>query len=244
MSKHDGRQREAQSSGLIWLLMLGFFGVAIFLVARQVPYLGELELPKAFTPAQPIAPEVAAPTPEPVAPDAIEKQQVQQVPKGAKSSERLRFCMQGKPNIDESVLRCAYGNQALQSPEQNAPAQGMVSAEYLARYQRDKAQELAQQAQPRKPVQVLKTGKWVEKWSGGARYYAAWNVIDNRIEGGSVCENHRRGSIDYRECRKGAKQFFKEHCRALEKRWQSNRSDELETLKDRYCSAANVFSPL
>lgn len=244
MSKHDWRQREAQSSSLIWLLVLGFVGIAIFLVVRQMSFLAEPELPNAFTHEQPIAPDVTTPAPVAVTPNVREVQQVPRVPEGATSSERLRFCMQGKANIDEHVLRCAYGNQALQSPEQNAPAQGMVSAEYLARYQRDKAQTLAQPSQPRKPMQVLKTGKWVEKWSGGARYYAAWNVIDNRIEGGSVCENHRRGSIDYRECRKGAKQFFKEHCRALEERWQSNRSDELEVLKDRYCSAANVFSPL
>ncbi|MDH4609833.1 hypothetical protein E8F12_14910 [Pseudomonas sp. BN102] len=37
-------------------------------------------------------------------------------------------------------------------------------------------------------------------------------MFNNRIDGASVCANHKRGSIDYRECRKGAKQFFKEKC--------------------------------
>lgn len=46
------------------------------------------------------------------------------------------------------------------------------------------------------------TGEWVDKWSSGARYYAEWTVINNYIDDTSVCANHRRGSIDYRECRK------------------------------------------
>lgn len=75
---------------------------------------------------------------------------------------------------------------------------------------------------------------WIRAWSGGASYKAKWTAIDNRIDGSTVCSNHKRGSIEYRECRKGAKQFFREQCR----------KDHSERLKERYCSAANSFSPM
>ena len=85
---------------------------------------------------------------------------------------------------------------------------------------------------------------WVEKWGGGGRYLAAWTVIDNRIDGRSVCANHQRGSIDYRECRKGAKQHFKDECRLWDERWGNNQHPYNQRLKQRFCSAANSFSPM
>lgn len=91
---------------------------------------------------------------------------------------------------------------------------------------------------------IQHTGAWVNKWSGGARYYAEWVVIENYIENTSVCANQKRGSIDYRECRKGAKQFFKEQCRAWGKKWQNDRKNKNEQIRIRYCSAANSFSPM
>lgn len=91
---------------------------------------------------------------------------------------------------------------------------------------------------------VEKDGEWIDKWSGGARYYATWTIMNNYIDGTSVCANHKRGSIDYRECRKGAKQFFKEQCRAWGDRWQSDREPWSDRMKQRYCSAASSFSPM
>ncbi|HGI9339773.1 hypothetical protein FA149_30445 [Pseudomonas aeruginosa] len=93
-------------------------------------------------------------------------------------------------------------------------------------------------------TRIKHTGEWVDKWSGGARYYAKWTVINNYIDGTSVCTNHKHGSIDYRECRKGAKQFFKEECRSWKGRWQSDRKPRSEQLKQRYCSAASSFNPM
>lgn len=86
--------------------------------------------------------------------------------------------------------------------------------------------------------------QWVRKWSGGGQYLAAWKVFNNRIDGASVCANHKRGSIDYRECRKGAKQFFKEQCRAWELRWESDREAWSKKMEQRYCSSGNGFSPM
>ncbi|MCY1349666.1 hypothetical protein D9M69_358710 [compost metagenome] len=87
-------------------------------------------------------------------------------------------------------------------------------------------------------------GYWIDKWSGGAKYYAEWTAINNYIDGTSVCENHKRGSIDYRECRKGAKQLFKEQCQAWSARSQSNRKSWSNRMKLSYCSAASSFSPM
>lgn len=91
---------------------------------------------------------------------------------------------------------------------------------------------------------IEKHGEWIDKWSGGARYYATWTIVNNYIDGGSVCGNHKRGSIDYRECRKGAKQFFKNECRVWGDRWQSDREPRSDRMKQRYCSAASSFSPM
>lgn len=74
----------------------------------------------------------------------------------------------------------------------------------------------------------------IKAWSGEWSYRATWTAINNRIDSSTVCSNHKRGSIEYRECRKGAKQFFREQCRR----------DQSERLKERYCSAANSFSPM
>lgn len=91
---------------------------------------------------------------------------------------------------------------------------------------------------------VERSGAWVDKWSGGAHYYAEWTVFNNYIDDTSVCANHKRGSIDYRECRKGAKQFFKGECRSWEGRWQSDRKPNSDWMKQRYCSAASSFNPM
>ncbi|MGE8504673.1 MAG: hypothetical protein ACN6P1_20855 [Pseudomonas sp.] len=93
-------------------------------------------------------------------------------------------------------------------------------------------------------VQRERDGYWIDKWSGGARYYAEWEVVNNYIEGTSVCANHRRGSIDYRECRKGAKQFFKEQCKGWSDRYKSDRKAWSDRMKQRYCSAASNFNPM
>ncbi|WP_342245284.1 hypothetical protein [Pseudomonas sp. OTU5201] len=91
---------------------------------------------------------------------------------------------------------------------------------------------------------IEKHGEWIDKWSGGARYYATWTIVNNYIDGGSVCGNHKRGSIDYRECRKGAKQFFKDECRVWGERSQNDREPRSDRMKQRYCSAASSFSPM
>lgn len=88
------------------------------------------------------------------------------------------------------------------------------------------------------------TATWIKSWSGGTNYLAEWIAVNNQIDGTSVCANHRRGSIDYRECRKGAKQHFHEQCRAWRARFDGDRQPHSEQMRTRYCGAASSFSPM
>lgn len=155
---------------------------------------------------------------------------------------RLSDCMGADKVIDESVVRCRYGELPRSAPPDQAQAQGMVSGQYLARYRAEKTG--VADASPGAAARVEHDSQWVPKWSGGGSYLAAWQVLDNRIDYTSVCSNHRRGSIDYRECRKGAKQFFKDQCRAWRARWEADRGAGNRRMEQRYCSAGNGFSPM
>lgn len=103
-----------------------------------------------------------------------------------------------------------------------------------------------QQAQQRQAKQVRRerTSKWIKSWNGGTNYLAEWLSVNNYIDGTSVCANHRRGSIDYRECRKAAKQHFHEECRTWRARYDSDRKTSSDRMKTRYCSAASSFNPM
>lgn len=89
-----------------------------------------------------------------------------------------------------------------------------------------------------------RTAKWIKGWNGGTNYLAEWISVSNYIDSSSVCANHRRGSIDYRECRKAAKQHFHTQCRAWRVRYDNDRQDHSERMKQRYCSASSSFSPM
>ncbi|AHL74611.1 hypothetical protein CH92_05675 [Stutzerimonas stutzeri] len=39
-----------------------------------------------------------------------------------------------------------------------------------------------------------------------------WTVVNDQIDFSSVCQNYKRGSLIYRDCRKGAKVAFKQMC--------------------------------
>lgn len=84
----------------------------------------------------------------------------------------------------------------------------------------------------------------IRSWDGKTTYSAAWEAVDNRIDGRSVCANYRRGSIEYRECRKGAKQYFHEECRTWRARYNNDRMTHSDRMKIRYCSAASSFNPM
>lgn len=89
-----------------------------------------------------------------------------------------------------------------------------------------------------------RTSKWIKSWNGGTNYLAEWLSVNNHIDGSSVCANHRRGSIDYRECRKAAKQYFHEQCKIWRARYDNDRKVSSDRMKTRYCTAASSFNPM
>jgi len=172
--------------------------------------------------------EIQAPTPPPsTALPAPEPRQAIAAPRS------LDACLKQGNVVDEEVLRCRYGAVPRAQELATAP-QGMVSAAYLAQYKAD--QELA-------PIRTSSSSSfseshWVRKWDGSGSYLAAWDVQDNRIDYGSVCANHRKGSIEYRECRKGAKQWFKNTCIELKS------ANKQKIARERYCSASEGFGAM
>lgn len=89
-----------------------------------------------------------------------------------------------------------------------------------------------------------RTSKWIKSWNGGTNYLAEWLSVNNHIDGSSVCANHRRGSIDFRECRKAAKQYFHEQCRIWRARYDNDRKTISDRMKTRFCTAASSFNPM
>ena len=79
---------------------------------------------------------------------------------------------------------------------------------------------------------VLQTGYWT--WTGAdkkkARLKIQWQTVNGWIEYHTVCQNKRRGSIEYRDCRKAAKEYFVHRCRT------ENRKA--------FCAAENNYNPL
>ncbi|MBU1331276.1 MAG: hypothetical protein KJ884_04180 [Gammaproteobacteria bacterium] len=170
---------------------------------------------------------------EPIKPDTLTNAPIS-VP------QPLADCIETANLIDENVVACRYGT--LPRDHRPAPSSGMVSAQYLAQYKADQANRSHTPARPSANREVDQV--WIERWDGGGSYLAEWHSLNNRIDSSSVCANHRRGSIDYRECRKAAKVHFREQCRAWEKRWARDRLEWSKQMEQRYCSAANGFSPM
>lgn len=108
-------------------------------------------------------------------------------------------------------------------------------------------QQIASAERPRqqqRSVQRERTSRWIKSWNGGTNYLAEWISVNNHIDGTTVCANHKRGSIDYRECRKAAKQHYHEECRTWRARYDNDRKDRSDKLRERYCVAASSFSPM
>jgi hypothetical protein len=153
------------------------------------------------------------------------------------SPKPLAECIKPDNIIDEAVATCRYGQFPRTS--QKEVAQGMVSASYLASY---KAEQ--QPARTKRVIAQNVERDTVWQWDGKRTYAAEWTVINDRIDGTSVCANYRRGSIEHRECRKGTKVYFREKCREWSARASKDRADFSLAIKQRFCSAADGFNPL
>ncbi|WP_137886386.1 hypothetical protein [Pseudomonas sp. 2FE] len=246
------RQRQRPRRSAFWRFATVFgaltlFGFSFYLLAEHSG-LNQLISSKThglLNPAAPAAAQVPitpseAPDPyrtpqhfEPIAP-----KQLTSAPLPA--SQPLADCIKPGNVIDENVVHCRYGE--LPRASQTAPSQGMVSPQYLAQYKSDQATRTSAPARQNAEKEVSQA--WIRKWDGNGQFLAEWHSLDNRIDSTSVCSNHRRGSIDYRECRKAAKVHFKNECRRWKQRWDSDRKNVSKRMEERYCSAANGFSPM
>lgn len=216
------RRRKAQRSPLLFVWLL----VPVALLWLNWPWVQHWQHPAPVVEA-PVEVAEFQPPPSPPIPSAAAPRQAIAAP------QPLDACLKQGNVVDEEVLRCRYGAVPRAQEPASAP-QGMVSKAYLTQYKAER--ELA-------PVHTSSSSAfseshWVRKWDGGGSYLATWEVQDNRIDYGSVCGNHRRGSIEYRECRKGAKQWFKGQCAPLDK------AKGQELTRERYCSAAEEFGPM
>jgi hypothetical protein len=178
-------------------------------------------------PATPVpAQRPVASTPEafkqPIAPRPEASLNIEQRP------QALADCMGPDNVIDEAVATCRFGK--LPKPVHDLQAQGMVSARYMQRYKTEREQASRRQ-QATQALEFATVWQWDRKRS----YRAEWLVAENRINGSSVCRNWRAGSIEYRECRKGAKVHFREQCR---------KQSSSAAARQRYCSAEGSFNPL
>jgi hypothetical protein len=101
---------------------------------------------------------------------------------------------------------------------------------HLAQYEVEKGARSVSDAGSRR---IGSESHWISGWDGSGRYLATWQVVDNDVDASSVCLNYRQGSMEYRNCRKAAKQWFKNQCRE---------GRNAEAARQRYCSAASSFT--
>lgn len=208
------RHRRALTSAHLYrnvFIAIALCAVGLYLALRQpgpAQQLPEVAIPRpeiASLPSPPRSPPIAAPA---VAP-----------------AKTLADCIKDGNVIDQSVATCRFGQR--QMPREDSAAQGMVSAAYMAKFKAGQQRKLQNHEQFTEVHSIM-------QWDGRASYQAQWSVVDNQIDSSSVCANHRRGSIEFRECRKGAKVWFREQCR---------RAND-DSAQHRYCSAASSFSPM
>ncbi|HBP1362691.1 hypothetical protein OLM89_29655 [Pseudomonas aeruginosa] len=128
----------------------------------------------------------------------------------ASSRRSLRDCLNGGNAIDEDVIRCQNGGELphARAPQNAFEPQGMASQEYLAQFQAERNQRMARQGSAQNYTQE-RDSQWIKSWDGGSNYLVEWVVVNNVIDGGTVCRSLGWGSIQYREGRKGAKLHFR-----------------------------------
>jgi hypothetical protein len=71
-----------------------------------------------------------------------------------------------------------------------------------------------------------------------------WDTDDHKIMHRSVCDDYTKGSLQYRECRKKAKLFFKDQCQAYKMKYDRSsvsKREEIKPVKDMFCYSARNF---
>lgn len=150
--------------------------------------------------------------------------------------QSLDDCLKDGTAINDEVAKCRFG--AVPKPDSApAPAQGMVSARYMAQYKAEQARPVSR---PGKPYQIATVD--IREWKGRNRYRAQWKIVDNEIDNGSVCANFPNDAIEHRECRRAAQVYFKEACQEWGKRADHENDEQTLAAQQRYCLATKTFT--
>lgn len=216
------------------LILLGLVAAALFGLAFWL----EPRLPS-VQPSVSSSPQTALPAPSTLKSALAPAEYVPAPAKTVQKPRALADCIKAGNLIDESVLACRYGN--VPTRREAKSDDGVLTPGTVGQRQVAAAPEM-RQARASEPEG--RDRAQVRQWDGKALYEAHWLFRGNRVDSGSVCANYRQGSIERRECRKGAKVYFKDRCVALSKQWDNQRSVPVHALRERFCSAAESFSPM
>lgn len=246
----EERRQEGRARGRprgLRLNVLHLFAGLILLIVLTLTWSSLREFVERLTapfPAEESAPFAEAPEELPTTPPVPVAAQ-RRVPSDNSVRPSIRDCLNGGNVIDENVIRCQNGGELPRrlDSQTDTKSTGMVSPEYLAKFQAERDRRIRQGSGTRNVTQE-RDSKWIKSWDGGSSYLAEWIVINNVIDGGTVCRNQGWGSIEYRECRKGAKVYFREQCRVWENRAGRDRKEWSYRMKERYCTAESSFSPM
>lgn len=191
-------------SAIFWVLAL-MFGKEIIIDINQIKS-GIRFADKPVFEAEPEAPQVSA----------IEERQVSVDRKAIALAEMLSEQKQtaiGQTSFNDQNYQPTGAINTMPAPKPTL---------YVASTQAQRVQH--------KPV--LQTGYWT--WTGADKKRISrkiqWQTVNGWIQYHTVCQNERRGSIEYRDCRKAAKEYFVHRCRTEKRK--------------AFCAAENNYNPL
>lgn len=191
-------------SAIIWMLVL-MFGKEIIIDINQI----KSGIRFADKPLFKAAPEV------PQAP-ALQERRVTVDPKAMALAEALSA--EERP----AVRQTSFNDQNYQPTGAINTIPAPKPTLYAANTQTQRVQH--------KPV--LQTDYW--SWTGADRKRTQlkiqWQTVNGWIQYHTVCQNERRGSLEYRDCRKAAKEYFVHRCRTEKRK--------------AFCAAENNYNPL
>lgn len=184
-----------------WLLPF-LFGCAI---TGALVYLGVLDVRLAV-------PGLTVGKPEP-----IQKSSEQQ--KSTEQRESRRTSDQALAEHAAEQTQATFWNNTRQQKQTDFNDSNYVPRGALNTYSPPPAQQVAYNQPATQPAHArtrrTHSANWY--WENGPRKNRVAGTfqfvdVDGSIEWGSVCRNYRTGSIEYRDCRKGAKVAFRKMC--------------------------------
>ncbi|WP_341706632.1 hypothetical protein [Halopseudomonas sp.] len=221
------RRRADESAGR--LIRWGFWGVAAVLVLyASQPELVE-RLSERFYAGAPIQQQAASPAPALTPPQPVEPVSEHQSPITEADLAAARAIALGQTGSSSG------GRQTSFSDDNYVPRRDVNVME--SRHVREYAQAQPSRPAPSRPRGLNGSGTVTVTWEDARRRVSRWPTSytyrNSIIDTASFCSNYRRGSIEYRTCRKGAKAWLGQRC------GNGNRvGDERQRM---YCHAHSGF---